>query len=184
MKKASLFIFLIFMVSCSTNQTNVASNTKQNSRGSFEINKDSLNLITPYIEIKEKSNDLFILHPDKRKKLTNFILEVLKSEYPKSEYNEISFLSKDYRTINSVLERDSNFKSQPAPKELVIDNNNNSIFISTNGYFGNINRGVMKLYVIDNKNGMWKLVDKIEYNNSPLHFKKIKEIILKSLEKI
>lgn len=183
MKKIVIFLFTIILGSCSSNQKIAESNGK-NRKGNFIIDKDSVSIITPYIEIKEKSNYSFILRPDKREMLTSFTIETLKSNYPNAEYIEIPFLFEDYWTINSSLERGISYKSEVVPIELLTDKYENSIFISINGYFGDLNRGVMMLYVIDNKNKRWKMIERYKYDNSPLEIEKMKERILKSLEKL
>jgi hypothetical protein len=40
------------------------------------------------------------------------------------------------------------------------------------------------LYVIDNQNKKWKMIDRIQYNISPLDTKRMEKRILKSIEKI
>ncbi len=181
MKKITILILTFILVACSTKKNTLESNNKN---GNFVINKDSVSIITPYIEIKERSNFSFIEHPDKRKNLTDFTIQTLESEYPNAEYIEIPFLFKDYRTINSSLERGISYKTENAPTELLTDKYENSIFISINGYSGDINRGVMMLYVIDNKNKKWKMIERYVYDNSPLETDKTKKRILKSLEKL
>ena len=74
MKKPSILLLIIILIACSC------------SSKKFIINKDRFNIITPYIEIKEKSNFSFIQHPDKRKALTDFTIEILKTQYPNAEY--------------------------------------------------------------------------------------------------
>ncbi|WP_179353878.1 hypothetical protein [Winogradskyella vidalii] len=180
MKKITLLLLtFILLVSCSTKKNTLKLNNKH-----FSINKDSLSIITPYIEIKEKSNYSYIEHPYQRKNLTAFTIQTLMSEFPNAEYIEIPFLFKDYGTINSSLERGVSYKAEKAPIELLTNKYKNSIFVSINGYFGDINRGFMSLFVIDNKNKKWKMIKSYEYDNSPLEIEKLKEIILKSLEKL
>jgi hypothetical protein len=181
MKKTTILLLIFILVACSTKKNTLESSNKNEN---FIINKDSVSIITPYIEIKEKSNFSFIEHPDKRESLTKFTIETLTAEYPNAEYIEVPFLFKDYRTINSSLERGISYKSENVPAELLTDKHKNSIFISINGYFGDINRGVMMLYVIDNKNKKWKMIERFVYDNSPLETDKTKKRILKSLEKL
>ena len=181
MKKLLTFFTILFLMACSSKKNPAKSS---NLNDNFHINTNSISIITPYIEIKEKSNLSFINHPNKRKSLTDFTIQVLQSEYPNSKYIEVPFLFKDYKTINSSLERKISSKVEIAPIELLTNKSENSIFISVNGYFGDINRGVMMLYIIDNKNRTWKMIERYVYNNSPLETEKAKRRILKSLEKL
>jgi hypothetical protein len=181
MKKAlSIFIFLV-LISCSSSKQTVESTSEI---GNYKIDNNDVSVITPYIEIKEKSNLSFINHPDKRKMLTEFTVDLLKSQYPDAKYVEIPFLFGDYKTINSKIEGRASSSEKNVPNELVWENNKNSIFVSINGYFGDLNQGVMMLYIIDNQNKKWKMIDRIQYNISPLDTKRMEKRILKSLEKI
>ncbi|WP_405352054.1 hypothetical protein [Nonlabens sp. Asnod3-H03] len=181
MKKAlSIFTFLI-LISCSSSKSTVESISDT---GNYKIDEDNVSIITPYIEIKEKSNLSFINHPDKRKALTEFTVDLLKSQYPNAEYVEIPFLFGDYGTINSKIEGRASLNEKNVPNELVSDKNKNSIFISINGYFGDLNRGVMMLYIIDNQDKKWKMIERYQYTNSPLETNKMEKRILKALEKI
>jgi hypothetical protein len=181
MKKVlSIFMFLV-LISCSSSKPTVEPTSEI---GNYEIDNNDVSIITPYIEIKEKSNLSFINHPDKRKALTEFTVDLLKSQYPNAEYVEIPFLLGDYITINSKIEGRASLTEKNVPNELVSDSNKNSVFISINGYFGDLNRGVLMLYVIDNQNKKWKMIDRIQYNISPLDTKRMEKRILKSIEKI
>lgn len=182
MKRIYILLFIILLVSCSANKNMAESNINQ--MYDFTINSKDVSIITPYIEIKEKSNRFFLNRPDDRKMLTDFTIEILKSKYPNFKYVEIPFLFKDYGTINSALERRISYSPEAVPNELVINNNGKSIFISINGYFGDVNRGVMSLYVIDNKNKMWKMIERYRYNYSPLETKMMKKRILRALKKL
>lgn len=181
MKKTILLLFTIFLVACSSTKNKPKSN---NQIGNFTIDKDHVSIITPYIEIKEKSNSSFINHPDKRKALLDFTIKTLQSQYPNANYVEVPFLFKDYRTINSKIEGRAAITGKDVPKELLTDKNKHAIFISINGYFGDLNRGVMMLYIIDNITERWIMIDRTIYNNSPLETKRMKKRILKSLEKL
>jgi hypothetical protein len=181
MKKQFTSLIVIFLVACSSKKDSIA---PKNEIGNYNVNKNTISIITPYIEINEKSTGSYINHPDKRKSLTEFAINLLKSQFPKADYVEIPFLFKDYRTINSKVEGRASLDERDVPMELYSDKNSTSLFIIIFGYFGELNRGSIILCIIDNENKKWKIIEKYQFGFSPLNIKKLEKRLLKSLEKI
>jgi hypothetical protein len=181
MKKTLSILTILILMSCSSSKTTALSTIEI---GNYKVDNKDVSIITPYIELKEKSNWSYINHPDKRKELTEFTVSVLKSQYPNATYVEIPFLYGDYGTINSKIEGQGSSYERNVPDELVTDKSKNSIFILIHGYFGDLNSGVMMLYVIDNHTKKWKMIKRYRYNYSPLVTDKMEKRILRALEKI
>ncbi|WP_160131309.1 hypothetical protein [Kordia antarctica] len=182
MKLHIQLLLLLSLVGCSStkNVTEVDLNFTNN----LKIDKNDLQIITPHIEIKEKRNGKFLATPVERKKLRNVILQTTKSMFPNAPYVEVMFMYRDAYTINLVLEREVSYKKRKAPKEVLTTGKRYSILISTNNYFGELERGVINLFLIDNEKETLQLLKHYQYKHSPLQTEKFKRKILKVLQKL
>ncbi|MET2985111.1 hypothetical protein [Aureibaculum conchae] len=180
---SSLFIFIL-IVGCSTTKKAQLEQDQSIYTKNYKILKDSIFIITPDIEIKEKSKGLFIENPKQRKLLSDFTIKTIKSKLPNARYVKVPFLFEDYLTINTVLEGEKKYRSKQAPKQLLFNTKKHSIFISINGYYGDINEGQLMLYLIDNNNKTWKLIKRYEFDYSPLITSRIEKRIIKVIEKL
>ena len=68
------------------------------------FDKDSLNIVTPSIEIYNRINDVSQTKYDDREIIKKFVIETLKSQLNKSEHYELKLMSENYLTVNKVLE--------------------------------------------------------------------------------
>lgn len=181
MKNPIIYFVFLFLAACSAQKSSV---DPQNEIGSYKIDKDNVSIITPYIELKLKSNQLYIEQEDKRESLINFIIDFLKSQYPNADYVEIPLMFQDYRSVSSEMDRKMSYLEEDMPTELITDKNKNSIFISMNSYYGDLERVVMILHVIDNESKKWKTIERYIHDFSPLDKKKMEKSIVKILEHI
>lgn len=190
MKKISLFIIITILMSCSSlkesstkNQARKYSLYEKLKQG--EIPLDSIHIITPEIEVKEKAGNSFINHPKKREFLREFTIQVIESELINASYIKVPFMFEDYRTINRVIEGRLNSENTiKAPKEIIIKNKRYTIFPLVFGYYGDLNRGRVSLYLIDNKDELCQLIYQRDFNHSPLNTERIKTFLLRGLKKI
>lgn len=175
-------LLVLCFVSCATTKNEVAENP--NFTKNLKIDKNNIQIITPNIELSEKKNGKFLKHPAKREELRKLVLQVIQSKFPNIPYVEVPFLYKGSYMINKALEVELNFKTKKAPAEILTAGKRYSIYISTNGYFGDLERGVINLVLIDNKKKTRKTLEHYRYKHSPLETDKFARKILKVLEKL
>ncbi len=184
MKSYLQFLFLICLISCATNQKMAEAELDPNFTKTLKIDKTQLQIITPKTELSEKKNGKFFKHPMKREELRNVMLETTKSIFPSLPYVEVPFMYQDAYTINKALEIELTFKKIKAPEEILTKGKRYSILVCTNGYFGDIERGVIYVVLIDNKLKTRQILEHFEYKHSPLQTEKFKRKILKVLESL
>ncbi|MFK7750704.1 MAG: hypothetical protein AB8B65_20095 [Kordia sp.] len=175
-------VCVLCLVSCATTKNEVAENP--NFTKNLKIDKSDLQILTPDIELSEKKNGKFLKHPAKREALRKLVLETIQTKFPDLPYVEVPFLYKGSYTINSALETELNFKKKKAPVEILTAGKRYSIYISTNGYFGDVERGVINLVLIDNEKKIRQIIEHYRYKHSPLETEKFKRKILNVLEKL
>jgi hypothetical protein len=175
---------LLFLVSCTANKNVTKAELNSNLTETLKIDKTQLQVITPHIEIKEKKNDKYLKRPAERTKLTDVTVQTIQSMFPNAPYVEVPFMFKDSRTINKVLERGVSYKKEKAPKEVLTTGKRYSILIYANNYFGDLERGVINLFLVDNQKETLQLLNHYKYKHSPLETEKYKQNILKVLRSL
>lgn len=194
MKKIiTLIVIFLTLISCGITQQNsnpdyvLGMSQNQNRK---MISTDSLHIVTPGIEIYEYVNDKSSTKYDQREIVKRFIIETLKSELNKSDYYDLPLMSKDYLSVNKVLERITYEKYKNpnwivrAPNEVLIKEKKYTILITMTASYGDSNRGVMYFSVINNESKIIESVDRYDFNNSPLNNQKTENRIKKALLKI
>ncbi len=182
MKLILKFLFAVCLISCATSKNEVVEDP--NFTKNLQIDKNDLQIITPNIELSEKKNGKFIKHPEKREELRKLVLQAIKTKFPEQPYVDVPFLYKGSYTINKALETELSFKKKKAPEQILTAGKRYSIYISTNGYFGDIKRGVINLVLIDNEKKTRKTLEHYRYKYSPLEIEKFISEILKVLDKL
>jgi hypothetical protein len=190
MKKISLFITITILMSCSSlkesstkNQAKKYSLYEKLKQGKIPL--DSIHIITPEIEVKEKLGNSFINHPSKRDSLREFTIQAIESELINASYIKVPFMFQNYRTINKIIEvRLNTEKTIKAPKEIIIKSERYTIFPLVFGYYGDLNRGSVALYLIDNKDELCQLIYRRNFNYSPLNTKRVRILLLRGLKKL
>lgn len=181
MKLYLQILLLVCLVSCSSNKNRVEAELNSNLTHTLKIDKTQLQIITPNIDIKEKKNGTYLKRPSERIKLRTLTLQTIQSMFPNAPSVEVLFMYKDSYTINKVLEREVSYEKRKAPKEVLTTGKRYSILVSTNNYFGDSERGVINLFLIDNQKETLQLLNHYEYKHSPLQTEKYKRKILKVL---
>jgi len=187
-----LLLFLsIIVLSCSTSK-NKSYPSYVVGEKKFErifVNKDSLHIVTPSIELYNTSSESKADYP-KRNQLQTSILERLKTELNNSEVHELELMSKDYLTVNKVIEGIS-FEKQnnpnliiTAPNEILIPNIKYSVLVRVFGYYGKTEKSILYITLINNKDKLIESVDRYDFNYSPLNNDLIDNQIKKALTKI
>jgi hypothetical protein len=154
------------------------------------FDKDSLNIVTPSIEIYYRVNNVSHQKYDDREVLKRLVIETLKSELNKNEHYELSLLSKDYLTVNKVLENITYQKYKnpewivKAPQEILILEKKYTLLITMTGRYGDINNGVIYFCVINNEDKIFEIVDRFDFNGSPLNNEQMKKRIQQAIAKI
>ncbi|PTX59041.1 hypothetical protein C8N46_111110 [Kordia periserrulae] len=175
------FSLLILLVSCAAPKE-VSAN--KNVTKNLQIPLKDIQIITPKTELKEKRKGQFIKHPQKRESLRKVMLTTIQQKFPDMPYVEVPFMFLDSYTINRKLETGLTFKAIEAPKEIITEGKPYSIFLCTNGYFGDLESGVLYVVLIDNINKTRKVIEHYEYKHSPLKTEKFTKKILKVLDKL
>jgi hypothetical protein len=194
MKKTIILILItIVFSSCVT--------TKQNSYPDYFlginenptrkiISMDSLNIVTPGIEIYNRVNKVSHRKYDDREIIKQFVIESLKSELNKTDHYNLTLMSKDYLTINKVLERITYQKYLnpewivKAPNEILIEEKKYTLLITMTARYGDINNGVIYFCIINNDDKIIEFVDRYRFNGSPLDNYQTKMLIKIALKKI
>lgn len=154
------------------------------------FDKDSLNIVTPSIEIYNRINDVSQTKYDDREIIKKFVIETLKSQLNKSEHYELKLMSENYLTVNKVLEviTYQKFKNPnwivKAPNEILISEKKYTLLITMTARYGDTNNGVIYFCVINNQNKIFETVDRYEFNGSPLEYEQMKKRIQKAISKI
>ncbi len=188
-----LLAAIIIITSCGTSKPKsypdyvlgVEENTKTK-----KFYRDSLNVVTPSIEIYIRVNKTSHPKYDDRELVKNFVIETLKLELPKSEYYELNLMSKDYSTVNKALEIILSKKHKnpewivAAPNEILISESKYTLLISITGSYGDSYRGVLFCSVINNKDKIIEYVERYTLNGSPLNKNKIQKRIKKAIAEI
>lgn len=182
MKLMLQLLLIMCVIGCTTTKNTVEENP--NFTKTLKIDKNDLQILTPKTELTEKKNNQFLPRPQKREELRKIMLSTIQSKFPNLSYVAVPFLYKDSYAVNSVLESELNFKTKKAPSEIVTQGKRYSILLCTNGYYGDIERGVLYLVLIDNKRKTRKTLKHVEYKHSPLETEKFKRKILKILEEL
>lgn len=187
-----LFITSI-IISCGTTKQKVYPEYVLGVKENKEIKqfyRDSLNIVTPSIEVYHRINNISHQKYNDREAVKSFVIKTLKSELPKSEYYELSLMSKDYLTVNKVLEIILFRKNKnpdwivKAPNEILITENKYTLLMSITGSYGDSNRGVLYGCIINNEKKIIEYVERYQLNGSPLNNKKIKSRIQKAVKEI
>lgn len=178
MRVLILFFGMVLLVSCG------AANKKFRFDDGFRIGQDSVLIITPNIEIKEVAilYRKYINAPNERKELSDLVIESMERNVPRSIYKHIPFMLEDSYTINGALEREVNYKVEPAPDEVLVESEKKSIYISMNCYFGKLKKVVFNAFIIDNVSGNWKLMDHSIHQISPLNSRSMNNLLDKKLK--
>ena len=162
----------------------------KNNKERKQFEKDSLNVVTPSIEIYNRVNNISHRKYDDREVIKTFVIETLKSELNKKEHYDLSLMSEDYLTVNKVLENITYQKYKnpewivKAPQEILISEKKYTLLIIMTGRYGDMNNGVIYYCVINNEDKIFEIVDRYEFNGSPLNKKQMKKRIQKAIDKI
>ncbi|TXD94481.1 hypothetical protein [Gillisia hiemivivida] len=154
------------------------------------FDKDSLNIVTPNIEIYNRVNNISERKYDDREVIKTFVIKTLKSELNKAEHFELKLMSEDYLTVNKILEMITYHKFKnpewivKAPEEILISEKKYTILITMTARYGDTNNGVIYFCVINNYNKIIESVDRYEFNGSPLNNKQTKKRIQKAIARI
>ncbi|TYB76027.1 hypothetical protein ES676_06130 [Bizionia saleffrena] len=191
-KTALLILTSILLLSCGTQKKSYPDYVHGLSlnKNKKKVSKDSLFIVTPSIEIYHYVNRKSSAKYDKREIIKKFILETLKSELNKTDYYDLSLMSKDYRSVNNVLEGiiSEKYKNPDwivsAPNDILIDEKKYTVLIRTIGVYGDSNKVIMYFSIINNESKTIESVDRYEYDESPLETQKTKNRIKKAFSKI
>jgi hypothetical protein len=184
MKLYLQILLLLFLVSCTANKNKAEAELDSTLTTMLKIDKTQLQIITPHIEIKEKKNGKYLKRPTERIKLIDVTVQTIQSMFPNAPYVEVPFMLKDSHTINKVLERGVSYKKEKAPKEVLTIGKRYNILIYANNYFGDLERGVINLFLVDNQKETIQLLNHYKYKHSPLETEKYKRKILKVLRSL
>ena len=194
MKKITLLLLTATIVlSCGTNKQKTYPDYvlgTKDKKQKIIYSRDSLNIVTPSIEIYNRIKNTSHRKYDDREIVKSFVIEILKSELNKSEHYELKLMSKDYLTVNKVLEEIlyQKYKNPQwivkAPEEILISEKKYTLLITMTARYGEINNGVIKFCVINNVAKTIESIDRYEFNASPLDNNKMKQIIQKGMSKI
>jgi len=193
MKKIAILLLATVIFSCRINKQKtypeyVLGISENIDRKTFE--KDSLNIVTPSIEIYKRINNVSQSKYDDREILKKSVIETLKSELNKSEHYELKLMSEDYLTINNVLEDITyqKFKNPnwivKAPNQVLISEKKYTLFITLTARYGDTNNGVIYFCVINNQDKIFESVDRYDFNVSPLENEQMIKLIKKAISKI
>ena len=188
MKKIAILLLATVIFSCRINKQKtypeyVLGISENIDRKTFE--KDSLNIVTPSIEIYKRINNVSQSKYDDREILKKSVIETLKSELNKSEHYELKLMSEDYLTINNVLEDITyqKFKNPnwivKAPNQVLISEKKYTLFITLTARYG-----VIYFCVINNQDKIFESVDRYDFNVSPLENEQMIKLIKKAISKI
>ena len=155
-----------------TNKTNV------------KIDKDSLHIITPSIELytNKKGNYKY------RKEITDFVIQTLKENISTAKYFNLDLMSKHYKTINSFLESRLHQKSNnpnfeiSVPDELLVSEKKYTLLLSLIGVYGSVQKGQFNLTIIDNFDKTILTTHGYKLKGSPLNKVLLKDQIEESLK--
>lgn len=175
-------LFVLCLISCATSKSDVPEDP--NFTKNLKIDKNDLQIITPKTELSEKKNGKFIKHPKQREELRKVMLNAIRIKFPNIPYVEVPFMYKDAYPINKALETGLTFKKIKAPAEILTAGKRYSILLCTNGYYGDIERGVMYVILVDNKNKTRQIIEHSQYKHSPLEIEKFVRKALKVLDKL
>jgi hypothetical protein len=150
----------------------------------FVLIQDSLAILTPYIELSEKSEGRYYKDSAKTAQIRVFVKEVLELKYSNSSYVEVPFLYKAPRIVNASLEGIVHFNVEKAPSEVLITSKRNSVLIWVSGYYGETNRTTLNFFVIDNLKKKWRLVEHLNYDINPLDLGMLRQQLLSILDTI
>lgn len=157
---------------------------KRLSSKKFVLVQDSLAILTPYIEISEKSEGQYYKDSAKTAQIRFFVQEVLKLKYSNSTYVEVPFLYKAPRIVNASLERRVHYNVEKAPPEILIKSKRNSVLILVYGYYGDTNRTTLNFFLVDNLKKKWRLIEHLNYDISPLDLGMLRQQLFSILDKI
>ena len=93
-------------------------------------------------------------------------------------------------TVNKVLENITYQKYKnpewivKAPQEILILEKKYTLLITMTGRYGDINNGVIYFCVINNEDKIFEIVDRFDFNGSPLNNEQMKKRIQQAIAKI
>jgi hypothetical protein len=189
--KFNLLLISIIILSCSTSKNNKYPSYVIGKK-KFErvfVNKDSLHIVSPSVELYNTSS-VNKADYSKREQLQNSILEKLKTELKNSVVHKLELMSKNYLTVNRVLERIIFEKqSNPnliitAPNEILTPNIKYSVLVRVFGYYGKAEKSILYITLINNKDKLIESVDRYDFNYSPLNNDLIDNQLKKALNQI
>jgi len=189
--KYYLLIFSIVVLSCISSQNKNYTNYIVGEQ-KFErvfVDKDSLHIVTPSVELYNISSKSKADY-ENRNQLQSSILKKLKTELNNSKVYELELMTKDYLTVNKVLERISFEKHNnpnliiTAPNEILTPNIKFSVLVRVFGYYGKKEKCILYLTLINNEAKLIESVDRYDFNYSPLNNDLIENQIKKALSKI
>lgn len=192
-KNILLFLTTLILWSCGTTKQKsypdyVLGITEKPSKKIFSL--DSLNIVTPSIEIYKRIDNTTHRKYDDREIVKDFITTTLKAELNKTEHYELNLMSADYLTVNRVLESITytKFKNPEwiikAPEEILITDKKYTLLINMTVIYGEANNGVIYFCVINNQDKVLEYVDRYNFKGSPLNNKRLKKRIQKGISKI
>lgn len=152
--------------------------------------KDSLHFVTPDMEISSVID--FVFRPDyeNRETVRSYVIGLLESELEKPYQYELKLMSKDYLSINKVLEQKIYAKychpewKVSAPEEILITDQKYTLFISMTAYHTDLERGTLYFCVINNEEKTIERIDRHTFKASPLKEKVMEKMILKGISKL
>ncbi|MBL4568924.1 MAG: hypothetical protein JKY69_04480, partial [Flavobacteriaceae bacterium] len=146
---------------------------------------------TPSIEIYErKKNYKSVAKYDKRKIITKFVIETLKSELKKDLHFDVPLMSKDYLSVNKVLENIIYHKFikpeliMKVPEEILIDTKKYTLLISLTGGSRNSEYGVLYFTIINNSDKIFESANRFNFIGSSLDTVLLKNIIKQEVKKL
>lgn len=192
MKKIIPLLTVMVLLGCKVTKQNLPKNVvginKNYKLKKFQ--KDSLNFVTPNIELYNTKGSKSKPDFTKREILKQNIIYSLRKELKKAKYLTLELMSKDYSTITNITEGVLHNKfAKPnwiikAPKELISNSKKNTVLISITGHHGKQNTFHFNLSIIDNKNKRIEYSKSYRFIFSPLNYKKVEEIIKMAIAEI
>ena len=192
MKKIITLIIITILLGCKTTKGTLPEHVigiDENYK-TIKFQKDSLNFVTPNVELYFTKGTKSTPDYKKREILKENIIYSLRKELKNTKYLSLGLMTKDYLTINKVTENLFHNKfTNPdwiikAPKELITESKKNTILISITGHYGKHESFYLNLSIINNKGKKIEYSKSYSTHSSPLNYQKVNSIIKKAFSEI
>jgi hypothetical protein len=187
----SVIIFFIIGYKSHVSSTKFSSSEERlETNVSKLIHADSVDFITPNVELFRNQNNSTISDETQSKRLREKIITALQNKLPQANYIEAPLMFKSRKKINTVIERllfesIQNPKQKiKAPKEFITSQKKYTLFISINAVFGDINKGKIKLTIVNNKENYLEFTKEYLITKSIMAYAEERTFLEKELKEV